>query len=288
MDSGVSPMSGAAPGQVRPHRSRRGRPGGSSRTRSRPSAARPSSRAARSTSRPARRRSRLLSYRLRNHRGRLDLEARLGLDQARPLHDCHGREMPAHQLAIRCSDIAQRGEIFLLVEHIPGEPHDVMRLAARLGQDLEDVGDRLAELAGEVARSPFALRRPANLAGDEDQAAFRHDAVGVALGARPAGRLQDLHHACFLNLKRCSLPVSVRGSVSTNVMARGYLYGAIAFFTWSCSVLTIASPAVWPSFSTTNALTMVPRSSSGQPMTPHSATASCASSAVSISGPAML
>src|SRR5256885_14958259 len=288
MDSGVSPMSGAAPGQVRPHRSRRGRPGGSSRTRSLPSAARPSSRAARSTSRPARRRSRLLSCRLRNYRGRLDLESRLGLDQARHLHDGHGREMPAHQLAIRLAYVAKRAEIFLLVEHIPRKPHEVMWLAARFGQHLKDVGDRLAELAGEVTRSPFALRRPANLAGDEDQAAFRHDAVGVALGARPAGWLQDLHHACFLSLNRCSLPVSVRGSVSTNSMARGYLYGAIAFFTWSWSVPTIASPAVWPSFSTTNALTIGPRCPSGQPMTPHSATASCASSAVSTSGPAML
>ena len=52
---------------------------------------------------------------------------------------------------------------------------------------------------------------------------LRGDAVGEALGARPAGRLQDLHHAFFLSLKRCSFPVSVRGSVSTNSTARGYL-----------------------------------------------------------------
>jgi hypothetical protein len=43
-----------------------------------------------------------------------------------------------------------------------------------------------------------------------------------------------------------------------------------------------------PDFRTTKAFTIVPRSSSGAPITPHSATAGCASSAPSTSGPAML
>src|SRR6185437_12814889 len=157
----------------------------------------------------------------------------------------------------------------------------MMWLTARLGEHFEDVGERLAELAGEVACSPFALR-PADLAGDEHELALRGDAVRKAFRARPAGRLQDLHHGAHfpvgLSLKRCSVPVSVRGSVSTNSIARGYLYVAMTFFTCSWSVLTMAASRVWPSFTTTNALTMVPRSSSGQPITPHSATSGCASS----------
>ena len=48
------------------------------------------------------------------------------------------------------------------------------------------------------------------------------------------------------------------------------------------------SPGDCPGFSTTNALTIMPRSSSGAPTTPQSATAGCCNSAVSTSGPAML
>ena len=91
------------------------------------------------------------------------------------------------------------------------------------GENVQDVLDGLAELAGEGFFLPFALAGPADLPGDEHQLAAGGDAVGEALGARPVGRLQNLHHAVFLSLKRCSFPVSVRGSVSTNSIARGYL-----------------------------------------------------------------
>jgi hypothetical protein len=85
---------------------------------------------------------------------------------------------------------------------------------------------------------PLALAGVAHLPRDVDgSAAFHRDAAGEALRFRPTGRLQDLHQ------KRCSLPVSVRGSASTNSIARGYLYGAIALFTCSCSALTISGSA---------------------------------------------
>ena len=49
-------------------------------------------------------------------------------------------------------------------------------------------------------------------------------AVGIALGHGPAFGLQHLlHHASVRSRKRCSLPVSVRGSVVRNSTARGYL-----------------------------------------------------------------
>ena len=38
----------------------------------------------------------------------------------------------------------------------------------------------------------------------------------------------------------CSLPVAVLGSSSTNLIARGYLYGAISFFTKLCKVFVRA------------------------------------------------
>src|SRR4029077_6812971 len=142
--------------------------------------------------------------------------------------------MPAHQLAVGGADFLQRRQIFLLVEHVPGQPHDVLGFAFGLFQDGNYIQERLAELAGEVAPPPFALGLPADLAGDEPQRAARRDAVGEALRPRPAGRLKDPQsaHLCIpFSLNRCSLPVSVRGSVSVNSTRRGYLYGAMALLT---------------------------------------------------------
>ena len=50
--------------------------------------------------------------------------------------------------------------------------------------------------------------------------------------------------AATRSLKRCSLPVSVRGSAVQNSIARGYLYGAMWALTKSCSSRANASPAV--------------------------------------------
>src|SRR5689334_21049066 len=99
--------------------------------------------------------------------------------------------MAAHQLPIRLADASQGIQILLLVEDVPGEAHDVLRLAVRLLQDIEDVLQSLPELAGEAALPPFALAGPADLAGDEHELAARGDAVGKPSGTRPAGRLQD-------------------------------------------------------------------------------------------------
>src|SRR5688572_20766136 len=130
--------------------------------------------------------------------------------------------MPAHELAVRVPHGLQRVEVLALVEHIPGQAHDVLGPSVRLREHFEDVGERLAELAREIARFPFAFAGPAHLAGNEHELPARSDSIGEAFRSRPAGRLEDIHGE-VLSLKRCSLPVSVRGSVSTNSMARGYL-----------------------------------------------------------------
>src|SRR5689334_17940793 len=148
---------------------------------------------------------------------------------ARPAHR-HHRIVATHQLAVGKTDLLQRREVLFLVEHVPGQPHDVLGPAVRFLQDREDVFQGLPELPGEVARLPLALAAPADLAGDEDQLAARGDAVGETLGPGPARRLQDLHGQP-LSLKRCTLPVSVRGSASMNSTMRGYLYGAMTCLT---------------------------------------------------------
>src|SRR2546426_8485516 len=138
--------------------------------------------------------------------------------------------MPAHQLALRAAQLLQRRQVFLPVEPVPGQPPEVLGLAAGLRQDVQDIFQRLPELPGKRSVEPFALAAPADLATDENQPALAGNPVGEALRPRPARRLQDLHSHC-LSLKRCSLPVSVRGKASANSTPRGYLYGAMLFFT---------------------------------------------------------
>src|SRR5260221_12230230 len=77
-------------------------------------------------------------------------------------------------------------------------------------------------------------------------------------------------HARFL---RCSsrsrssrrriFPLIVFGRSVTNSISRGYLYGAVTFFTCSCSSAASASLALCPGASTTNAFTIAPRTGSG-------------------------
>ena len=97
-------------------------------------------------------------------------------------------------------------------------------LRASLGQHVDDVLQGLADLADEIVGLEPALAVPADLAADEDEAALGGDAVGVALGFRPAGRLQDrVRCHDFLNRKRWILPVWVFGRAGVNVTERGYL-----------------------------------------------------------------
>src|SRR6267378_2805736 len=126
------------------------------------------------------------------------------------------------------------GAVALVDRDLPARPGFLREerevQAAGPRQDFQDIFQRLAELPGKRSIEPFALAAPADLAADENQAALAGNPVGEALRPRPARRLQDLHRHC-LSLKRCSLPVSVRGKASTNSTTRGYLYGAMLFFT---------------------------------------------------------
>lgn len=84
---------------------------------------------------------------------------------------------------------------------VPGHAHDVLGAGAGLAQHLHDVLQRLADLLAQVVGVEHALRIPTDHAGHEDHAAFGGDAVGIALGARPAGRKKNLH-AGLLREKR--------------------------------------------------------------------------------------
>src|SRR5262249_13019424 len=135
------------------------------------------------------RRNRRRQAALRQHRRRLDLEARLGLDQATDLDHRHGREMPAHDLAIGGAERGQVGEIFVHVAHVPGQADDVPRRGARVRQHRGDVLESLLHLRHE-ARGEAALLVLADHAADEHHFAARADAVGKTLRLRPVGGLQ--------------------------------------------------------------------------------------------------
>src|SRR3954453_6661532 len=239
-------------------------------------------------------------------RGRLDLDLCLGFQQPGDHDDRHRGEVATHDGAVRRADLARVREVLVAVGDVPGQPDDVLGARARLGEHGEHVAQRLARLAGEVAMREGAGLVPADHPAREDDA-VRLDPVRVALGLRPAGRLQGPHRSTgpgesppgrllpatrapwaspspsSRSTVRWTLPVGVRGSASRNSTRRGYLYGAILAFTWSCS-----SFAVTGALLITNALTTWPRSSSGAATTAHSETAGCSSSAASTSKPEML
>ena len=92
---------------------------------------------------------------------------------------------------------------------------------ATLGQHRQHIAQGLRGLGNEIIALELLLRVPANLTAHKNLGAACGHAVGVALGRHPAGRM-EVFHGVF-SLKRCSLPVSVRGSLSRNSISRGYL-----------------------------------------------------------------
>ena len=68
-----------------------------------------------------------------------------------------------------------------------------------------------------------------------------------------------------------------------NSIWRGYLYGAVRALQWSCISDFSFSEGSWSGPSTMNALTMLPRSSSGAGTTALSTTAGCSMRMLSIS-----
>src|SRR6476620_11835991 len=131
--------------------------------------------------------------------------------------------MPADQFAIGRPHLLEGAEVFLLVEDVPGHAHDVFRSAAGLRQYCQGVLEGLPELAGKCFILKNALCVESNLARHEYRRSTPDgNAVGKTLRLHPARWLQNFHEG-ILSLKRCSFPVSVRGSSATNSMARGYL-----------------------------------------------------------------
>src|SRR5688500_10950748 len=128
-----------------------------------------------------------------HHRGRLDLDLRLRLDERADLDDGHRRIMAADQLAPGSADLLRADSISVDVGDVAGHADDMLGSGAVHGQNVEDVLERLPELAGQIGRSELLLFVPADDAGRKDGPTARRDAVRIAFGPRPAGRKQRLH-----------------------------------------------------------------------------------------------
>ena len=164
--------------------------------------------------------------------------------------------MAADHLAVGAAQRREARQIFILVDDVPGQPCDMLRPPACFGQHRHDVGQCLPRLSHELVRFERAVCVPSHLPGDKDDPPCRGDAVRVAARLCPRRWLENLHavlrwsfrlrfvshcfcpalaRSCWRRRKRWSLPVSVRGRLAVNSIARGYLYGAIARLTNSWS-----------------------------------------------------
>src|SRR3954453_22972379 len=97
--------------------------------------------------------------------------------------------MRAKDFSIDLAQGFEVGEIFLDVDDIPGQAHEMLWPRAALGENGGNIAQRLAHLGNEIG-SQMARWVPADhTAGDHKAAVGRH-AVGVAFWRRPAARLE--------------------------------------------------------------------------------------------------
>src|SRR5690348_13964772 len=124
-----------------------------------------------------------------NDRRRFDLEAGPIGDERADFDERDRRIVAAHDLTPDGAGLGGSRHIFLLVEHVPHHARDVVGLGAGGGEDVDRVLERLAQLPDEVVAAETLLAVPADLAGDEDLRAARHDRIGIAFRPYPARRV---------------------------------------------------------------------------------------------------
>ncbi len=90
--------------------------------------------------------------------------------------------MFAHAGAIPFANLFHPRAIIILVDHINDQARDLVRLAAGLCHDRENILERLIELLDDVVADDLLLFVPGNLSGDEEQpsARFGQDPVRIA------------------------------------------------------------------------------------------------------------
>src|SRR5690606_33445781 len=145
----------------------------------------------------------------RYDRGRLQLDLARVVAPGRHEDPAHGRAVRAQVLAPDPAELAACRHVRRLVAAVRRHPADVLWLGARLGEDRNDVAQRLFELRRDLFGVESLLLVPADLAGDEhDASGLDLDAVRVADRRGPSFRKQGSHAQGLLvlavALNRCS------------------------------------------------------------------------------------
>src|SRR5260221_14451249 len=124
--------------------------------------------------------------------GGLDLDLGAVLDQRDDLDQRHRRKVPAEDVAPGAADRRQAGEVLALVRDVPGHEGDMLRPRAGRREHGNGVAQGLPELTDQIVRREELRLGPADLAGDEDEAAAPADSLGIALRLRPTRRVDRL------------------------------------------------------------------------------------------------
>src|SRR5471030_1566401 len=131
---------------------------------------------------------------IRNDGGGFDLHLGFVFNERVHLHGTHRNVVVADQLSKRAAHVPQRGEVFTLVSHVPGQPHEMLRAPPGSVEHRDYVGQRLVRLRSEVAALEVPLRVPANLSCYEHLRAARGNAVRVSARFDPTGWEQCFFH----------------------------------------------------------------------------------------------
>src|SRR5262249_2125318 len=121
----------------------------------------------------------------RDYGRRLDFNLCALLQQTCDNDQRHRRKMSADDPAIGLSDFLLPRHIGCLVGHEPGQPRQMVRLAARFGKHLHDVRKRAFDLRDKIVTDKLATLAPADLTSNEYLASLSGHAIGIPLGRRP-------------------------------------------------------------------------------------------------------
>jgi len=125
----------------------------------------------------------------RNNGSRFDLDARCWLDKTYDLDERHARVVDADDVTIGFAEHLEIGNVFVHVDDIPGQAHEMFGSSTALRQDRHDVFESLPHLRDKPVRKSTGSVPTDDTTG-HDEASFGHDAVRIALRLRPTAGLK--------------------------------------------------------------------------------------------------
>ena len=133
------------------------------------------------------------SKRERNHRRRFDLHPGTVVQQRGHLHQRHRGKVPANHTPVGLPHFARSGHVLTLVGDVPGQADQVLGPGVGFRKDVDDVPQGLLDLRDEIVVDNLLVCIRTDLAGHEDLAALRGDAVGEAFRGCPVLRVEEVH-----------------------------------------------------------------------------------------------